>query len=175
MKELRTYNGEINAEGNTVYYEDEELTIICKGCYQEPSGIFYHKDGYLHRVDGPAVEYTNGDKEWYLNGYLNRVDGPAMELNNGTKIWYLNDQRHRVDGPACEWSDSDKIWYLNGEKHRVDGPACEWSNGTKKWYLNDRLVYSKDENYLHKYNNLSESFKQSILKYELLGPQKQIS
>jgi hypothetical protein len=22
----------------------------------------------FHRIDGPAIERTNGDKEWYLNG-----------------------------------------------------------------------------------------------------------
>ena len=31
-----------------------------------------------------------GDKYWYLNGYLHRKDGPAIEYFNGTKYWYLN-------------------------------------------------------------------------------------
>lgn len=22
----------------------------------------------MHREDGPAIEYTNGDKAWYING-----------------------------------------------------------------------------------------------------------
>lgn len=26
------------------------------------------KDGLLHRENGPAVEYPNGSKIWYLNG-----------------------------------------------------------------------------------------------------------
>jgi len=29
---------------------------------------FWYLDDKLHRVDGPAIEYTNGGKEWYLNG-----------------------------------------------------------------------------------------------------------
>jgi hypothetical protein len=60
-----------------------------------------------------------------------------------------------------------KRWYLNGELHRVDGPACEYSDGYKSWYLNNQLVYSKKVNNIHLHNNLSESFKQSIIKYKL--------
>ena len=48
------------------------------------------KDEYYHREDGPAVEYANGTKRWYLNGKLHREDGPAVEYANGTKRWYLN-------------------------------------------------------------------------------------
>ena len=44
----------------------------------------------LHREDGPAREYANGDKYWYLNGKLHREDGPAREYADGTKVWYLN-------------------------------------------------------------------------------------
>ena len=44
----------------------------------------------LHRLDGPAVEYADGDKRWYLNGEYHRVDGPAREFSNGDKYWYLN-------------------------------------------------------------------------------------
>jgi len=28
----------------------------------------WYSKGYLHRLDGPAVHYANGDKQWYLNG-----------------------------------------------------------------------------------------------------------
>ena len=44
----------------------------------------------LHREDGPAREWANGDKVWYLNGKLHREDGPAREYADGTKSWYLN-------------------------------------------------------------------------------------
>ena len=39
----------INILGNKSYYKDKEMTI-------------------LHREDGPAFEYTDGEKYWYLNG-----------------------------------------------------------------------------------------------------------
>ena len=51
---------------------------------------WYNLDDELHRENGPAVEWTNGDKEWYLNGKLHREDGPAVEEANGDKEWWLN-------------------------------------------------------------------------------------
>ena len=35
--------------------------------------------GQLHRIDGPAVEYADGSKSWYINGKFHRIDGPAIE------------------------------------------------------------------------------------------------
>ena len=32
----------------------------------------------------------HGTKEWLLNGKLHRTDGPAIEWANGNKSWYLN-------------------------------------------------------------------------------------
>ena len=83
------------------------------------------------------AEILNEFKYWFLNGELHRIDGPAVEWANGDKRWYLNGERHRTDGPAVEWANGNKFWYLNGKRHRIDGPAIEWSNGLKEWYLND--------------------------------------
>jgi hypothetical protein len=85
----------INSKGSKFYYNDKAMTI-------------------LHREDGPAIEGSNGSKEWRING-----------------------KTHREDGPAIEWWDGKKTWYLNGNRHREDGPAVEYSNGSKSWYLND--------------------------------------
>ena len=30
--------------------------------------VWYNLEGQLHREDGPACEYANGIKEWYING-----------------------------------------------------------------------------------------------------------
>ena len=74
-----------------------------------------NKKGQLHREDGPAREWANGDKSWWLKGQLHREDGPAIEYANGDKEWYLNGQLHRVDGPACEYANGDKQWWINGD------------------------------------------------------------
>ena len=87
----------INELGSKFYYKDKEMKI-------------------LHREDGAAVEWSSGDKFWFLNGVLHREDAPAVEYANGTKAWYLNGERHREDGPAVEWWDGGEDWFLNDEK-----------------------------------------------------------
>ena len=83
-------------------------------------------------------------KYWYLNDKLHREDGPAIEWFNGDKAWCLNDRLHREDGPAIEFFNGDKYWYLNGKLHRTDGPAVEHTNGSKSWFLNG-VRYTKSE------------------------------
>ena len=51
-------------------------------------------NGDLHREDGPAVIYSNGDKEWFLNGKRHREDGPASIEINGDKEWWLNNEEY---------------------------------------------------------------------------------
>ncbi len=43
---------------------------------------YYNRAGQLHRENGPAVEYANGDKFWYQNDQCHRTDG--------SKSWYIN-------------------------------------------------------------------------------------
>ena len=76
----------------------------------------------LHRVDGPAVEYVDGYKSYYLNGLLNRTDGPAIERADGTKLYYLNGQgltkeewEQRVKPPTCD----GKIVEIEGKKYKL--------------------------------------------------------
>jgi hypothetical protein len=51
---------------------------------------YLNEQGLLHREDGPAREYSNGTKAWFINGKLHREDGPAVEHGNGDEEWYLN-------------------------------------------------------------------------------------
>jgi len=48
---------------------------------------------------------------------LHRDSGPAVEFADGSKWWYINDKLHRVDGPAVEWIDGDKEWYINNKRY----------------------------------------------------------
>lgn len=95
------------------------------------------------------MEITAEARKWYLNGKLHREDGPAVEYANGEKCWYLNGKRHREDGPAIEYVNGDRKWYLNGNLHREDGTAVEYANGDKYWYLNGKeLTEAEVDNYL---------------------------
>jgi hypothetical protein len=93
-------------------------------------------------------------------------DGKHID-SYGDVIWWCEGYIHRDDGPAMELSTGDKRWIVNGKLHRVDGPAVELPNGYKQWALEGKTVYSKLENNLYLYNDLSEEFKMSIIKYEL--------
>jgi len=81
----------------------------------------------LHREDGPAVEYANGDKYWYVNGIIHRENGPAAYAN-GDKYWYVGGQLHRENGPAAELGNGRKYWYLNG----IEYTEQEHAKRTKK-------------------------------------------
>jgi hypothetical protein len=117
------------------------------------------KNGLLHRLDGPAIEWANGHKEWYQNGKLHRLDGPAIEWANGTKEWYQDGKIHRLDGPARERKNGTKEWWQNGKRHRLDGPAVVFLEGIKQWWLNDILYKTKEEYF----NALSDEAKTKCL------------
>ena len=94
-------------------------------------------NGKYHRnpKEGPAFEWLNGTKEWYIEDQRHRLYGPAVERANGDKEWYNKGLRHRDDGPAVENVDGYKHWYFNGQLHRIKGPAVEYTNGYKAWYV----------------------------------------
>jgi hypothetical protein len=130
--------------------------------------IYWHLNGLSHRINGPAIEWINGDRDWCVNGERHRINGPAIEWINGNKEWWWFGKRHRVDGPAIiyangnkEWwqngklhrparpgepvepavvyTDGLKEWWQNGKKHRDNGPAVVYSNGYKQWWQNGVL------------------------------------
>jgi hypothetical protein len=119
----------------------------------------WYQNGELHRLDGPACEFSDGSKFWYQNGKRHRLDGPAIEWPDGSKYWFQNGKRHRLDGPAIEYPHGSKYWYQNGKRHRLDGPAVEDSDGSKEWWIND-IKYSKDKfNQLHGVTDSSRQLK----------------
>ena len=87
----------IDKYGDKFYYSDRDMAI-------------------RHRKDGPAIEWANGDKSWYLNGKCHREDGPAIEYDDGGKEWFINGKLHREDGPAAEYVNGNKWWYINGKE-----------------------------------------------------------
>ena len=91
---IKKYYVTVDEEGNTRWFKDARCTI-------------------RHRENGPAIEYTDGHKEWWQNGQPHRIGGPAIELTDGTKFWYQNGRLHREDGPAMEYPTGDNRWYIN--------------------------------------------------------------
>ena len=75
-------------------------------------------DGNL--VRGP-VENNDGDKEWYQNGLLHRLDGPAVEWSDGYKAWYIEGTRYTEQEfnekikPSCD----GRIVEIDGKKYKL--------------------------------------------------------
>jgi hypothetical protein len=59
------------------------LEIIKTVCADRTEWRLVH---LLHRDDGPAIEYSDGEKVWYQHGLRHRIDGPALEHANGDKV-----------------------------------------------------------------------------------------
>lgn len=124
-----------------IYYRKEEIKkhvkdndsylLISNDCK------YYVRFKVLHRIDGPAVKYDNGEEEWWYLGKLHRENGPAVEYSNGKKEWWQNGKPHREDGPATEMIGA-KHWLKNGEYHRDNGPAIIYED-SEEWYQNGVL------------------------------------
>ena len=87
----------VDKYGNKFCYKDKAMTI-------------------QHCTDGPAVEYADGSKSWWVDGKLHRTDGHAIEYASGTKEWFVDGKLHRTDGPAIEHADGTKFWYVDGNE-----------------------------------------------------------
>lgn len=50
-----------------------------------------NKNDQYHRKNGPAVEYSNGEQDWYRYGQFHREGGPAITfLNSSNDEYYIN-------------------------------------------------------------------------------------
>lgn len=63
-------------------------------CYVEKWAAQYwiKKGKILHRDDGPAAVFDNGDKTWVINNLFHRLDGPAM-FNGDEITYYISDEK----------------------------------------------------------------------------------
>jgi hypothetical protein len=100
----------IDKNGHTFYYSDKAMTIA-------------------HREDGPSVIYLNagysgGSKMWHRNGMLHRDDGPAVEFGDGRRSWYISGYRLTEEEfnnapEVCSKSYDGKIVEVDGKKYKL--------------------------------------------------------
>ena len=76
--------------GTDFIYHNGKLCCINEVTLDGNHFIHWYKDGKLHNLNGPAVEFElfNGHKEWWRNGKRHRINGPAIEFSTGEKFWY---------------------------------------------------------------------------------------
>lgn len=53
--------------------------------------MYYNEHNQLHCENGPAISWSDGVEQWWINGKLHRVDGPAVTDPDGYQSWWLND------------------------------------------------------------------------------------
>jgi len=55
--------------------------------------FYYDEDGKFHNLNGPAIEYVDGSKAYYVDGNLHRIDGPAVIYSDGEVEYWLNGKK----------------------------------------------------------------------------------
>jgi hypothetical protein len=83
------------------------------------------------------IEFSNGDKIWFLDGKISRTDGPAVVRTDGTNIWYLNGVLHRTDGPSDDRPDAETRFHLYGCAYMFD----EWLDQTTGLTDEEKVMY----------------------------------
>jgi len=65
------------------------------------NNVSYHDEqARFHREDGPAIEYEDGSKAYYIHGKCHREDGPAIEYKTGTIEWWLEGKQYSEEEHA---------------------------------------------------------------------------
>jgi len=62
----------------------------------------------LHNEGEPAIHFENGDKVWHQHNKIHRLDGPAIEYVNGRKEYYIDDIQY---SETNYWNHPDVIAY----------------------------------------------------------------
>ena len=92
----------------------------------------YWKDGWLHRDDGPAIEYKNGRKYWYIEQkeyteeeHKEKIKMMEMEKDSKWKeALYYGELKEYRDGVYYNVDKNEnKTYWKDGLVHRDDGPA----------------------------------------------------
>ena len=128
-------------------------------------------NGNLHNEHGPAIEFVDGTKCWYINNQCHRFEVdlktglllPAIEWNDGSKNWYMHGKTHRdeidpetgLSLPAMTYPDGSGYWYKNNLRHRDDGPAIENPNGIKQYWIDGKYIQKLDNRTIYGKENLA--------------------
>ncbi|RTK95480.1 MAG: hypothetical protein EKK64_06565 [Neisseriaceae bacterium] len=133
-----------------------------KGCYE----IWINSNNRNHRKKGPAVVYSNGDKEYWIQGRRHRdSDLPAVNSHRGFEYWnngvkykiieqpngtkeywsYLISTNsspnslklHMENKPAIIYPNGDVEYWQWGKRHRNNGPAVIYGNKQYWFYYGE--------------------------------------
>lgn len=76
-----------------------------------------------------VVYRDHGEIAWLTkSGKFHRIGGPADEFDNGDKVFYINGKRHNEEGAAIQLADGRNFFYLNGKEMTEQ----KWAEEVKK-------------------------------------------
>jgi len=99
------------------------------------SDRLWYRNGKKHRIRLlPAVDYGDGEVEYWVNGFNYTLENGVLFLNsgsvarvpkviykNGTREWHrkngLGTELHRRDGPAVVYGNGDLECWRSGKRH----------------------------------------------------------
>src|SRR5208282_4000465 len=70
--------------------------IMSSTTHRDFDGVIRYQNnfGKLHREDGPAIIFPDGDTSWFYLGVLHRTDGPAIDWKVENRfVWSLHGKR----------------------------------------------------------------------------------
>ena len=110
-----------NPGGPAVYRRHAKEKSHSIGIYVEEiidSCFKYFNNGRLHRADGPAVIYGNGEEEYWINGVPHRDGGPAQY---GATIEREASAKRTASETKLALLGRTERWMQNGRYHRDGG------------------------------------------------------
>ena len=117
----------------------------------------YQLHGQWHRVGGPAVEWEDGSKAWYINGKPHRTDGPAFESNDGYKSWWL----YGIEMTEQEWKERImKIIPIQMTKDTFNSMFGRFSDDCEK-YVSVYLLLE----FIESHDTRDPDFKEDLFKF----------
>ncbi len=110
-------------------YEEYIVKVYDGGGYT----VWYNKEGQLHRLNGPAVENSDGYKTYWMNGKCHNLEGPAVIYSSGEveyhienklyskKDWEKEVQKIKSSTKSLENQEVE----VNGIKYKLVPVDCE--------------------------------------------------
>jgi hypothetical protein len=95
-------------------------------------------DGNLHRDNGPARKWVDGNKEYFQHGIYSRSDGPAFVWGKSYE-YIVNGKTHNPHGVALYRAKKVAIGMPEVKEYWLDGIKVskqQWELERKKWLSN---------------------------------------
>ena len=77
LQKIEYGNGDYVVRKNGMYYRQDGSLVVCS-----PNTVYWYSktSELLNREDGPAIEYGDGYKEWYLDGIKYSESAHKIEM-----------------------------------------------------------------------------------------------